>query len=312
MVAILGLVSALLYGASDFLGGIASRRMSPLLASALAFAVAVVVGGVALAIERPVWSTDAVALGAVAGVLGAIGTWALYACLAVGPMSVLSPGVAVIYAVLPAIVGIALGERFPPVGYLALVAVVVAAVLLSVTRSAEAVSAETVSAETGSAETGLDGAAPHRQRLSGRAIVYGVIAGVGFAGYIIVMDQTPPESGLLPLFADLVVALALFVVALAIGRIRNGPGELAGLRPGPGNRRTLYQALGAGALLVTGNILLVIGLHIGDLAVMGVLNSLYPLGTVVLALIILRERLTVVQGAGIVLGLAACAVLALV
>ncbi len=293
MVAVLGLVSALLYGASDFLGGIAARRISPLLSSALAFAVAVAVGGVALAIERPVYSDDAVALGAVAGVLGAIGTWALYACLAVGPMSVLSPGVAVIYAILPAIFGIALGERFPPIGYAALVAVVVAAVLLSVTRS-----------EPGA---GADGGAA-RRRLSGRAIVYGVVAGVGFAGYIIVMDQTPAESGLLPLFADLVVALLLFAAALAIGRLRNGPGELAGLRSG----RALGQALAAGALLVAGNILLVIGLHIGDLAVMGVLNSLYPLGTVVLALILLRERLTVVQGAGIVLGLAACAILALV
>lgn len=293
MVAILGLVSALLYGASDFLGGIAARRISPLLSSALAFAVAVVVGGVAVAIERPTYSDDAVALGAVAGVLGAIGTWALYACLAAGPMSVLSPGVAVIYAILPAIVGIALGERFPPIGYAALVAVVVAAVLLSVTRS-----------EPGAGAGGEDG----RPKLSGRAIVYAVIAGVGFAGYIILMDQTPAESGLIPLFADLVVALLLFAAALAIGRLRNGPGELAGLRSG----RALGQALAAGALLVAGNILLVIGLHIGDLAVMGVLNSLYPLGTVVLALILLRERLTVVQGAGIVLGLAACAVLALV
>lgn len=289
MVAVLGLVSALLYGASDFLGGIAARRISPLLSSALAFAVAVVVGGVALAVERPVFSDDAVVLGAIAGVLGAVGTWALYACLAVGPMSVLSPGVAVIYAILPAIVGIALGERFPPIGYAALVAVVVAAVLLSVTRSEP-------------------GEGSGRQRLSGRAIVSGVIAGVGFAGYIIVMDQTPAESGLLPLVVDLVVALLLFAVALAIGRLRSGPGELAGLRSG----RAVGQALAAGALLVSGNILLVVGLHLGDLAVMGVLNSLYPLGTVVLALILLRERLTVVQVAGIVLGLGACAVLALV
>lgn len=284
MVAILGLVSAVLYGASDFLGGLASRRMSPLLASALAFAVSVVVGGIALAIERPVWSMDAVALGAVAGVLGAIGTWALYACLAVGPMSILSPGVAVIYAVLPAIVGIALGERFPPVGYAALAAVVVAAIMLSVTKA--------------------DGPA----RLTPRSILYGVIAGLGFAGYIIVMDRTPAESGLLPLFVDLVVALGLFAAALAIGRVRNGPAELAGVRPG----RALWQALAAGLFLVSGNILLVVGLHIGDLAVMGVLNSLYPLGTVVLALIVLRERLTWVQGAGIALGLGACAVLALV
>ena len=55
---------------------------------------------------------------------------------------------------------------------------------------------------------------------------------------------------------------------------------------------------------MTGNILLVIGLHLGDLAVMGVLNSLYPLGTVLLAIAVLREQLTLLQGIGIVLAIA--------
>jgi drug/metabolite transporter (DMT)-like permease len=71
------------------------------------------------------------------------------------------------------------------------------------------------------------------------------------------------------------------------------------------------QALLAGALLVVANILLVIGLHLGELAIMGVLNALYPLGTVLLALIVLRERLSRLQLAGIALALAASVVLAL-
>ncbi len=58
------------------------------------------------------------------------GTWALYACLAVGPMSVLSPGVAAIYAVLPAIVGIVLGERFPPTSLYPLGTVLLAITIL--------------------------------------------------------------------------------------------------------------------------------------------------------------------------------------
>jgi drug/metabolite transporter (DMT)-like permease len=62
--------------------------------------------------------------------------------------------------------------------------------------------------------------------------------------------------------------------------------------------------------LAVGNILLVIGLHLGDLAVMGVLSSLYPLGTVLLAFLVLRERLSWVQGAGIVLALAGSVLLA--
>ena len=285
MVAILGFVSAVVYGASDFLGGLAARRMSALLASFIGFLVATVVTVVALLIERPVWSVEAVVLGALAGVAGSIGTWALYACLAVGPMSVLSPGVAAIYAVLPAVVGILLGERFPPIGYAALVVVVIAGILLAATP------------ESGGAK-----------RPSGRALAYAGTAGVTFAAYIIAIDATPVESGLVPLFVDLIVGGSLFAAALAWGRIRKGPGELSGLR----DRTATLQAIAAGALLVTGNILLVIGLHLGDLAVMGVLNSLYPLGTVLLAIVLLRERLTVLQGIGIVLALAGAVVLTII
>jgi drug/metabolite transporter (DMT)-like permease len=285
MVAILGFVSAVVYGASDFLGGLASRRMSALLASFIGFIVATIVTAVALLIERPVWSTEAVVLGALAGVAGSIGTWALYACLAVGPMSVLSPGVAAIYAVLPAVVGIALGERFPPIGYAALVVVVIAGILLAATR------------ESGGAS-----------RPSGRALAYAGTAGVAFAAYIIAIDATPVESGLVPLFIDLIAGGTLFAAALAWGRVRNGPGELRGLR----DRTATLQAIAAGLLLVTGNILLVIGLHLGDLAVMGVLNSLYPLGTVLLAIVILRERLTVLQGIGIALAIAGAVTLTII
>jgi drug/metabolite transporter (DMT)-like permease len=285
MVAILGFVSAVVYGASDFLGGLASRRMSALLASVLGFVVAAVVSAVAVLIEQPVWSADAVVLGALAGVAGSVGTWALYACLAIGPMSVLSPGVAAIYAILPAVVGIVLGERFPPIGYAALLVAVVAGILLAATP------------ESGRA-----------QRPSGRGLAYAGLSGVAFAGYIIAIDATPAESGLVPLLIDLLVGGVLFVAALAWGRIRRGPGELAGLR----DRRAVLLALAAGALLVAGNILLVVGLHLGDLAVMAVLNSLYPLGTVLLAIVLLRERLTVLQGVGIGLALAAAVTLSVV
>jgi drug/metabolite transporter (DMT)-like permease len=285
MVAILGFVSAVVYGASDFLGGLASRRMSALLASFIGFGVATIVTTVALLIERPVWSVEAVVLGAIAGVAGSIGTWALYACLAVGPMSVLSPGVAAIYAVLPAIVGIALGERFPPIGYAALVVVVIAGIMLAAAR------------EPGGA-----------RRPSGRALAYAGTAGVGFAGYIIAIDATPAESGLVPLLVDLIAGGILFAAVLVWRRVRQGPGELRGLR----DRKATLLAIAAGALLVTGNILLVVGLHLGDLAVMGVLNSLYPLGTVLLAITILRERLAPWQGVGIVLALAGAVTLTIV
>jgi len=284
VIALLGLSSALIYGASDFLGGLASRRITPLLVSFLSQFAALLIAAVATVVSAPHWSTSVVVLGVVAGVAGGIGTWAFYASLAIGPMSVVSPGVAMIYAVVPAIVGFAIGERIAVLGYVALAAVVVAAVLLAVPRQRDPV------------------------RVTPRAVLLGSIAGLGFAGYIIAIDRTPADSGLAPLLVDLIVATLLYGIVLLVNRARSGSGELAGIR----NRTGVAQAVLAGVLLAAGNILLVIGLHLGELAVMGVLNALYPLGTVILAFFVLRERLSVLQTVGIVLALGASAVLALV
>lgn len=281
-VALLGFVSALLYGASDFLGGLASRRISSLLASTIGFLVAVVVAGVAVLATNPVWSSEAVVLGVVAGACGAVGTWALYAALAIGPMSVLSPAIAAIYAIVPATVGIALGERFGPLGTAGVLVAIVAGILLASSRDAE------------------------RARPRPRALLIALVSGLGFAGYIVAIDATPPESGFVPLFVDLLAGGLLFVAALVVGRVRSGPAELAGLR----DRRAVGLALGAGALLVAGNLLLVAGLHLGDLATLAVLNSLYPLGTVALAVAVLRERPSVLQIVGIVLAFAGAVALA--
>lgn len=283
MVAVLGLVSAVIFGASDFFGGTAARRMSSLLVSALGGAVAVAVAAVAVAIENPVWTVPDVLLSIAGGVLGAVGTWAFYSALAIGPMSIVSPGVAMIYAVVPAVVGIALGERFSLIGYLALVAVVVAALLLSVPRQ-------------------RDGT-----RVTPRAIVLGLVAGLAYAGYIIAIGRTSAASGLVPLFVELATGLVVYATALAVVALRRGRGEFAGLR----DRPSVARAVLAGLLLVIANILLVVGLHLGDLAVMSVLNALYPIGTILLALAVLRERLSALQLGGIALALAASVVLAL-
>ena len=284
MAAILGFLSAVIYGASDFLGGLASRRMSALLVSFVTFLVALVAVGVGVLIEQPVWSTQAVVAGVIAGVSGTIGQWAFFAALALGPMSVISPGVAAIYAIIPAVVGIAIGERLPAIGYFALVAVVVAAVMLAVTRETD------------------------HSRVSPRALLLGLVAGVGFGGYIVAIDSTPAESGLVPLLVDLTVGILLLGAILLVRRIRSGPAEFRGIR----EPNALALSLGAGATLAAANIMLVIALHLGELSIVGVLNSLYPLGTVLLAMLVLRERLTWVQWVGVALAISASAVLALV
>src|SRR5690606_23656202 len=143
--------------------------------------------------------------------------------------------------------------------------------------------------------------------------VLAVASGVGFGGYNVVMEATPPDSQFAPLLVDLAAGSVLFAIALLVLRLARGDswwgGRVAPVardrRPGP------VFAVGAGLLMAVANALLVWGLHQGELAIMGVLASLYPLGTVLLALTALRERLTLVQLVGVVLALAASAALAL-
>ena len=282
VVAILGVVSAVLFGASDFFGGLASKRLPSIVVAAIANLIAAAVVGVVVAATAPTWSGEAVALGAVAGVGGAIGTAGLYAVLAIGPMSVLSPTVAALYALIPAVVGIALGERLTPIGYAALVVVFVAGMLLAVTR------------EAGGA------------RVRPGVLALAIVAGVGFAVYIIAIDGAPAASGMIPLFVELVVGAVVFapVIAVRVGRDR---GAVSALR----RRTTIVQMLVGGVFMAVGTMLLVVGLQLGDLAVMSVLNSLYPLGTVLLAIVVLKERLTGLQIVGIALALAGSVTLGL-
>jgi len=277
MIVILGLASAIIYGVSDFFGGLGARRIAPILVSLVSFVVAIVPIAIATPLMGSVWSAEAIWLGVIAGVAGALAIWAFYSALAIGPMSVISPTVAAVAALLPAIVGIARGERFTLVGYIALAALVVAAVLLGVTRE-----------QAGG-------------RLGVRAVVLAVLSGVGFGGYNVVIELTPPESELAPLLVDLVVGAVIFAVVVAIIRMRQGEA----FPVLSADRRGLWLAAAAGFLLAVANALLVWGLHQGELAIMGVLSALYPLGTVLLALTVLRERLSAVQVVGVALALAA-------
>lgn len=289
MIVLVGLASAIVYGVSDFFGGLGSRRISPLLVSLVSFAAAAVPIAVLTPLVGSVWSPQAVWLGVLAGVAGAIAIWAFYAALAIGPMSVISPTTAAVAALIPAVVGIGRGERFTPLGYAALAALVVAAVLLGVTREQQG------------------------GRVGVRAVVLAVASGVGFGGYNVVMELTPPESEYAPLLVDLVAGALLFAVVLALLRLVRQDSWWGGAEapPAAARRPGILFAAAAGLLMSVANALLVWGLHQGELAIMGVLASLYPLGTVLLALTVLRERLTPVQVAGIALALLASAALAL-
>jgi uncharacterized membrane protein len=308
---VLGLTGAVVYGAADFLGGLASRSLRAVVVSAVGAAVGIVPLLVGLALLGGEFTARAVGWGLVAGISGGVGVLLLYRALAIGPMSVLSPLTAVFAAVVPVLVALVRGTVLSPLAVVALVVAVVAVVLVAAVRD-------------------TSGA-----RVTAVGLVTAAVAGCGFGGIVLAYDMTPSDSGIAPLL----VARALQAVLLGGAAVVTGwslrarrsggadhaavPAAVDGVAgPGPGatraagwTRGVVVTVAACGVFDALANVCIQAALHAGDdptaLPVVSVLNALYPIGTVVLAGVVLRERLTGVQWTGIVLAFAASVGLAL-
>ncbi|MGV8970504.1 MAG: EamA family transporter [Microbacteriaceae bacterium] len=290
LVVFIGVASALVFGAADFFGGMASTRIPAIRATALA----AVVGLGTLLLAYPLvggeFSREALLLGALSGVTGAVAISLLYACLAIGPMSILSPLTAVVSALVPVSVGLAQGEQLRETGYIALAIALIAVVLVGFVPERGAV----------------------RPRLAG--VLMAVGSGIAIGLFLVIIDQTPSDSGLVPLIANRVVNAAImfaviaFVGLLAWRRRQRGIGFPT---PRIGWRAGLTFAIVCGVLDAVANAGLLLGLRLGELSVMGVLTALYPAGTIILAAIVLKERIAPVQVVGLALAIMAGGLLAL-
>jgi drug/metabolite transporter (DMT)-like permease len=278
MATLLALASAVVYGMADFAGGMASRRA----AAAAVVALSQGAGLVAVLLLLPWLGGDPepadLGWGAAAGVAGAAGLLLFYRSLAAGVMSVVAPVTAVSAAALPVLGGLLLGERIGPLAA-AGIALALAAVVL-------------VAAE--------DGLASLRNARLG-TVAPALAAGAGFGLFFVVLDRTGDDSGLTPLAAARVVSVLLVGgLALATGR---------SLRV---SRRVLPVVLLAGVGDMTANALFLVATQVGgQLAITGVLASLYPASTVLLAQVVLRERLAGAQRAGLAVAAAAVVLIAL-
>ena len=284
----LGLIGALAYGGADFYGGLAARRSSTILTT---LGVALV-GLVGLALTSPfvaaVSSYDAWFYGAASGLAGAIGIGLLYGSLAIGPMSILSPATAFISAIVPVSVGLSQGEGGGTFFYVALGLALLAVVLV--------------------------GFVPEKGAVRPRPIGLLMAAGSGtFIGFtVILIDLSPANSGLIPLLANRMVSSSALIVAagaLVLTRVAlSRTPRLPGL--------TEFRSVGtmiiiAGVMDVLANVAVIYGLRSGDLSVVSVLIALYPAGTILLAGVVLKERIALIQWAGLALALVASALLAL-
>jgi drug/metabolite transporter (DMT)-like permease len=288
---LLGLCGALAYGVSDFLGGLASRRTAPIIVAGIAGAVGILPLLIAVPILGARFTADALLWGVLAGLSGSVGVLLLYAALAIGPMSVLSPVTSVFAALLPVGVAVLTGTRLEPLTIGAVAMAIVAVVLVASTKNT----------------TGA--------RVTGRGLLIAVISGCGFGGLVLAYNGTAPADGIAPLVIARIVLTAVMGVGIAIvvgPSMTRNRGFSATLLPR--GRRFWLAVVACGVIDASANIFIQAGLHAGDpaaLPIVSVLNALYPIGTILLAAVVLRERLTWVQVGGLALGFAASAVLAL-
>jgi drug/metabolite transporter (DMT)-like permease len=287
---IFALVSAVLYGTADFLGGAAARRTAVLglllvstpFGALIIFAAALVAGGPGPAAADLAW-------GAASGVVGGLGLVVFYAGLAIGPMSVVAPVSALLATVLPVAVALVGGEH-PHPAVLGGVAACLAAIVL-------------VSMDSGGSPHGdrgrssRNGWRPRLTRLTrlpgGPGLLYGLAAGAAFGLFFVLVRNAAHAGGIWPLVASR--GTGTLTVAVAAACAGHGP---------PGwsrNRAAVVMAMCAGAFDALANVSYVLAVSSGMFTVAVVLTSLYPAITVVLARTVLGERMRRVQRAGLVL-----------
>lgn len=278
MAVVLALSSAVVYGAADFLGGLASRRTSVFGVVALSQ----VIGLAALVVLLP-WlggPVDAADLGwgAAAGLAGAAGLVVFFRTLAGGVMSVVAPVTAVTAAAVPVLVGLAGGDEIGTWAGIGIALALLAVVLVS-------------------ADSGLSALRAARPAALGPAL----LAGSMFGLFFVLLDRTSADAGLTPLVTARIASVSL-VVLLA----------LAGRQSLTVTRSALPLVAVSGLGDMAANALFLLATQAdGQLAITGVLASLYPVSTVVLAQLVLRERLVGAQVAGLLAAVTAVVLITL-
>lgn len=259
-------VTAIAFGTSDFLGGMASARVDPrLVACAVNMITAILVAPVA-------WLTGSVAtqagvLAAVgAGTIEAVGAVALFRGLSEGRMGVVAPIAGIVNAVVPMVVGTFRGETHGPVAWVGLLLAAPAIVLMT--------------------------SAPARSdRPSGW--LFGIVAGIGFGTGFAVLGSMPARASLATLAMTQIVAATLLGLTCLVARLRV-PRSATGI---------VGWMLCAGLIGGTGLASFQIAARHGHLGESAVISSFYPAMTVLLAAVVLRERLFRLQ----ILGFLVCA-----
>jgi drug/metabolite transporter (DMT)-like permease len=278
------LLSSLLWGVSDFLGGTATKRLRAVavvggsqgiaLLGLLAYAVAA--GELTPLLHEP----SKLLPGVAAGLIGATALAAFYAALAEGTMGVIAP-VAALGVLLPVIVGLARGEAPSPVQVVGIALAIGGVVLASGPE--------------------LSGGASPRPLL----LAFG--AAIGFGSVAILLAKGASEHGVGVLGTVLSMRATSTALMLLVGAALLVRGQVVTGLPG---RQDLLLLAAIGVGDVGANASFATAAHDGLLSVVAVLGSLYPVVTVLLARRVHQETLTRIQVIGVAGALGGVALLA--
>jgi drug/metabolite transporter (DMT)-like permease len=263
-----GLAASLCWGSGDFNGGLASRRVNPANVVLGSYSVGFVfLVALALISREPVPDRASVLWGAVAGVAGVFGLLSFYSALSVGKMGIAAPVSAVLTATLPVLFS-SVTTQLPTL--LQLGGFMLALLALGLIALPE----QTLGPPMG--------------------IGLALLAGCFFGGFFILISRVSHTS----IFWPLAAARTTSVVVLAMLLLLQRKPLLPAMTVAP-------LVVLAGMLDASGNAFFVLAAHSGRLDIAAILSSLYPAATVLLAAIVLRERVTRGQGTGILLVLLA-------
>ncbi len=274
MASLLAVVSAVLWGAADFGGGLASRRLPALAVVGWSQGVALIGLLVAVAVVRPVASSSGwLGWGLLSGAAGAVGLVCFYRALAIGTMGVVSP-IGALGGVVPVIAALLGGER-------------------PTTMQAWGIAMALVGVVAASGPE-LAG------RASAASVALAALAGLMFGICLLTIARGAAAQPLLTTMSMRLASLVLFGGVALLGRTTGGVG-----------RGDLRLLAGVGLGDAAANLGFGLASTLGMVSVVAVLGSLYPVVTVLLARWLLGERLRPVQSAGVALALAGTALLSL-
>ena len=272
----LAVLSGLIWGVGDFAGGKATQGAAALPVVLVSKLVSLPLLAIFLVAMYVPLTAIGLAWGAMAGVAGLVGLVLFYRALSAGAMTVVAPVTGVTSAAIPVVAGLIWGERPSGPRLLGVGCALLAIALVSI--------------------------APHppgrRQVVNWRLIAVALGSGVGFGLFFVLLavagNAAGGSAGMWPVAGSQLSALIIGGLLVLMAR------------PGPWPRRAALRfTLLAGPCDMTANALFLLATRGGDLSIVAPLAALYPVTTVILALLVDHERLRGIQVAGLAFAVAA-------